>query len=84
MKEDSRLYQLLAAAALIGPHGPLHRRDPALYAELKGRLMNIINGTPEDILQEYAEYLRALAGLDGRPRRVYREFCDCVGIEAQR
>jgi hypothetical protein len=70
------------------------RRDPAFYAELKGRLMNIINGTPEDILQEYAEYLRGQfwnntsdygdLRMYAATRRVYREFCDCAGIEAQR
>jgi len=93
---DFKFYSLLADAAVVGPHGSVSRRDPALYAELKGRLMNIINGTPEDILQEYARYLRSqVPELDpstsdhGDLRvwvatwRVYREFLNCTGIEKE-
>lgn len=96
MKGDSRFYQLLADAAVVGPHGSPIRRDPALYAELKGRLMNIINGTPEDILLDYARYLRSQVPevdpstsdygdlrMYAATRRVYREFLHCTGIEEE-
>jgi len=90
---DSEFYSLLANTADAGPRGPIIRQNPARYAELRGRLMNRINGTPEDILQEYARYLRNSfwnntsdygdLRMYAATRRVYREFLHCTGIEEE-
>ena len=88
---DFRFYSLLANTADAGPRGPSIRQNPARYAELRGQLMDRVNGTPPDILLDYARYLRRQfwnntsdrgdLRMYAATRRVYQEFLHCTGIE---